>query len=272
MIKTVRFHRTYLASLFGVALVSGVLGAFALGYNFDFRLGVYDTGAFSVLSPLFAVLGALASLLYPLIRFRGQKLDAAYRISPLNDFAALFAFSMVCLSFVYAMCTTGFVGGMIYRVKLVMTLPAALFFLALFLFRRADSKIVTLLCGACIVWVAFVGFYAYFDPRFTLVSPHASTPQFAVSSMLLLLVSESRVALERGGFRFVLFSASLCGVLSVSVGVSYLLAYLLNFNRTGLSPIDALIILAMGLYGLARAFCLSPVPQKNPDPKESSLS
>ena len=272
MIKTVRFHRVYLLALFGAALLSGVLGAFALRYNYDFRLGVYETGVFSVAAPIVAAMGALAAILYPLIRFRGQNPDAAYHISPLNDFAALFAFSAIALSLVYSLIVYGYQGTVIYRIKLILTLPAALFFLTLFLLRRMESKVVTLLCGLCIVWMTFSGFYAYFDPRFTMVSPHYTIPQLAVTSTLLLLVFESRVALERGGFRSLLFSASLCGVLSVSIGVSYLLAYLLNFNRDGLTPVDALVFLSMGLYGFARALCLSPVPKKNPTTEESSLS
>ncbi|MBO5109623.1 MAG: hypothetical protein J6D21_02795 [Clostridia bacterium] len=246
-------NKLWLAGVSAAACIAAILGGLSLGYAFDFSIGHFDTRSpLWILTLVIGWAAALGALLYPILALRRDNYAPDYKISPLLDFASLFAAFALVLDAVMTFLANRTAMDKVLYVRLLLTLIAAGFFVMLFLCRGEKSPLLSILGGGATLWATVEAFCAYFNDSVTLVSPFRYFPSIATVTLAYLLFCEVKHSYKEAKPLLLILFGAVSGALCLSVGGATVIAYLFNLNREAIFVTDGLWMVALGIYGLGR--------------------
>lgn len=266
-------------ALWGSILLLAALSAAQLcfylsGYEFDADL--YAPGPLPVVTAILWIAAAVGAFVLSVF-LPGKEPCKEFRIppTPFNDFACLLCSASLVGTAAFPLlwknigsdplgnllassASSDSTARTMLLLTLVLAIPAAIYFIVRFAYRKSSAP-----CAcAVLLWTAFSALRIYFDMRYLLMSPRRILHLVALTSVILFLIAELRLARGIATHRFYAVCASITLVLAGCDAVTNLILVAMGWVQPGSELFTYCFLFSIALYAISRlaALCKDTAP------------
>lgn len=256
MSERFRTTRAFYLGAASVTLIATVLRTLSLALCLDRTSGYFKVSAvLPVCYQIFTALSLLALLLFPLLALKDRVPTKSAEHTKFSDASALILALLFFLNFIGA-CTqkSDLLPTAIWFLGLVFLLGGTVYFI-LQAFRtrlRVTANMLTVFGCFAIFGAACLIAFTYFDIATPMNAPHKTDLHLSLLAMLLYLLYELREVAGIPRPRALTTFTALTFFLSLAVGASDLVAYLLGIYSDTAYLFQDLLLIGFALYTAAR--------------------
>ncbi len=139
-------------------------------------------------------------------------------------------------------------------------------------FNRKLALALRFISGICaFIWCLVMIYLTYIDVTVTLNSPAKLLPQFALFSIMMVVVSELRVAIGANKGRFWFFSLSLATVMCSAAGFPFFAYYITRKDYHSIYFAMSVLCMTFALYSLLRLYTGIRSPEESKPEEQDNL-
>lgn len=258
MSERFRTTRVFFLGAAILTLIATILRTLSLALCLDPASGYFEAGAaLPTCYRILSVLSALAFILFPLLALKDRVSQRRAEMTRVSLCASLLCAILFFLNFIMA-CTgrSALLPVPLWLFGLLFLLGGAVYFILQGLKSRVrdiTTGTVTVFGCLCILGVACLISFTYFDIATPMNAPHKTELHLALLSLMLYLLYELRDVAGIPRPRALTASTALAFFFSVAVGASDLVAYCLGIYADPSYLIQDLLLVGFAFYIGARA-------------------
>ena len=247
-----------------LTLIAAVLRTLSLSLCLDPASGYFHEGAaLPTCYRILAALSVLAFILFPLLALKGRVPEKRANMTRPGVCTSLLCAILFFLNFIMA-CTgrSALLPAALWFFGLLFLLGGAIYFILQALkpyVRDITTGTVTVFGCLCILGVACLISFTYFDITTPMNAPHKTDLHLALLFVMLYLLYELRDVANIARPRALTACTALAFFFSVTVGVSDLVAYCLGRYADPTYLFQDLLLVALAIYIGVRALCDSAI-------------
>ena len=254
--------RAYLLGAALLAFFTALLRTLALTLSFDRASGYFTSGALPLLYRIIAILSLVAIVTIPPIFLRGKISPTRASLSRIGTCGALLTSLLLFMNFIVG-CTirSTILSPLLWLMGLLSLLLSTVYFLLQTPRLAAGTSTHAILGSFAILALACLIAFTYFDITTPMNAPRKMDLHMALLAVILYLLYELRAKTDISHPTALSVFGGLAFFLTVSVGLSDIIAYLIGVFGNPLYLVQDLLLLTLAVYIGARSFADATLSQ-----------